>query len=44
MNHSFDRCLSKELEFLTQNESGEIFEIGCAPDNRSIVKSELKLL
>jgi SAM-dependent methyltransferase len=29
--HSFDRCLSKELEILTQNQSGEIFEIGCAP-------------
>jgi SAM-dependent methyltransferase len=29
--HTFDRCLSKELEILTQDQSGEIFEIGCAP-------------
>jgi SAM-dependent methyltransferase len=30
-NHSFDRCLSKELEQVTSNLMGEIFEIGCAP-------------
>lgn len=31
INHSFDRCVSKELEAITRNQSGEIFEIGCAP-------------
>ena len=29
--HSFERCLSKELELIMSEESGTIFEIGCAP-------------
>jgi SAM-dependent methyltransferase len=30
-SHSFDRCLSRELERITRNKKGEILEIGCAP-------------
>jgi SAM-dependent methyltransferase len=31
LNHSFDRCLSVELQAITEGISGTIFEIGCAP-------------
>jgi 2-polyprenyl-3-methyl-5-hydroxy-6-metoxy-1,4-benzoquinol methylase len=31
MNFSFDRCLASELKRNSNNFSGEVFEIGCAP-------------